>query len=106
ILLTLLSGVINRTVAIDPQNAELVSCNAQQAADLDANRKGRKPNLRFRMGTGTNNHVSRGMRNKNTLPRHRGFVTTSGHALLAEIERFVLNSEVLNNGTARWPTAS
>ena len=48
-------GVVNRTVTIDPQNAERVSFSMQHAADLDANRKGRKPNLRFRMGTRTDN---------------------------------------------------
>jgi hypothetical protein len=47
--------IINRAVAMDPQNAEFVSCSAQALADLHANRKGRKPNLRFRMRTGTDN---------------------------------------------------
>jgi hypothetical protein len=51
-------GVVNRTVTIDPQNAERVSFSVQQAADLHANRKGRKPNLRFRMGTRTDNRGS------------------------------------------------
>jgi len=40
---------------MDPQNAKLVSCSAQALADRHANRKGRKPNLRFRMRTGTDN---------------------------------------------------
>ena len=52
---TLLSDVINRPIAIDPQDAKFVSCNAQRAGNLDATRSGRKPDLRFRMGTGTDN---------------------------------------------------
>ena len=42
-------GVINRTVAIDPQDLEFMSINAQSTADLYAERDGREPDLLFRM---------------------------------------------------------
>jgi hypothetical protein len=43
--------------ARDRANAERVSFNAQPATFLDANRKGREPNLRFRMGTGADDRI-------------------------------------------------
>jgi hypothetical protein len=46
------NGVINRTVVIDPQNAQRQSLNAQHAAGLHANRKGRKLNLGARICNG------------------------------------------------------